>query len=291
MKAFHSFWTGPRRGRGHGALALPDHELVTLILSALEWQKHNGPIRMVTDSHGAALFARAGLSGLWSEPLDTSLDELDGTVDPIRFWAAGKLFALRRTDCPCVMLDTDLVVWRELGGLLGGGVVAAHREELSPSVYPEPASAFRLAEGYAFPEAWDFSLPAANTAFLYMPDAALSAYYTDAAFAFMRALRATDADTTVTMCFAEQRLLPMCAKAMGVTVNYLLDDRDLDGQEIATHLWGYKRELAASPERRAAYCVRCVRRIVSDFPAWEDVLAKNAQIGKYLALLRAGSVV
>lgn len=285
MKAFHAFWSAPNRERNSGRVVLTDYELLTLMLSALKWREKNGPIRMVTDSTGAAYFERAGLGKLWSEPIDTGLDRMERALDPTLFWAAGKLEALRQANAPCVMLDTDMILWENVDALLTGSVVAAHREALLPDVYPEPSEVFSLDSGYAFPRSWDFSLPAANTAFLYLPRDDLRQYYTEEAFRFMRALRSTDAGPVVTMCFAEQRLLPMCAAEYGVAVRTLLSEHALDEQSFVTHLWGHKGELARSGERRMEYCLGCVLRILRDFPEWESVLAENVQTRGYLESL------
>lgn len=282
MRVFHAFWSAPNRLRNGGGIVFPDYELLTMMLSALTWREKNGSIRMVTDDAGAAFFACAGLDALWDGGLDASLDALPPSLDARLFWAAGKLEALRRTEAPCVMLDTDLILWNCVDAFCTDGVTVAHREALAPEVYPDPRTAFLLEEGYVFPPEWDFSLPAANTAFLYLPDNALKRYYTDEAFRFMSALRSPDADPTVAMCFAEQRILPMCAAAKGYAVRSLLDERALDEQSLATHLWGEKRALAASPERRVAYCLGCVTRILHDFPAWTNVLAQNEQTRRYL---------
>lgn len=265
---------------------MPDYELLTMMLSALKWRQLCGPITMVTDSAGAAFFARAGLAELWSEPPDTLLDGIDAELDPLRFWAAGKLHALRSTSAPCVMLDTDMVIWENICPWLADDLVAAHREPLHPAVYPDPRMVFKIAQDYVYPSEWDFTVPAANTAFLYMPDDAFKTYYVDSAFAFMRALRNLDVDPTVSMCFAEQRVLPMCAAARGVTLHTLLDLFALDDQRFVTHLWGHKGELAASPESRVRYCLGCVLRILSDFPEWEGALAENPQTRHYLDSVR-----
>ena len=282
MKAFHAFWSAPNCLRGGGEIVFPDYELLTMMLSALKWRQKNGSIRMVTDSAGAAFFARAGLDGLWDDGIDTLLDGLDAALDARIFWAAGKLEALRRVEAPCVMLDTDLILWEDIGARCSGGVTVAHREALLPDVYPDPRTAFSLDPGYAFPREWDFSIPAANTAFLYLPDDALRRCYVDEAFRFMCALRDRGVDPTVAMCFAEQRILPMCAAAKGFAVHALLHERALDDQAFATHLWGYKRALSESPERRVEYCLTCVARLLRDFPGWADVLAKNSQTRPYI---------
>ena len=71
---------------------------------------------------------------------DTVPDDLDG-IDPEMFWAAGKLLALRQMDAPCAMIDTDLIVWSKPE--FGRDIIAAHREDLNPDVYP-PLEYFRL---------------------------------------------------------------------------------------------------------------------------------------------------
>jgi hypothetical protein len=285
MKAFHSFWSAPNRTRHGGAIFLPDYELLTLMLSALKWREQNGEITMVTDSAGAAYLRRAGLGRLWSAGIDTRLDRMEPSPDPRRFWAAGKLWALRGESAPCVMLDGDLIVWEPLGGRLGSAAVAAHREALDPAVYPDPRAAFALAADYDFPSAWDFTVPAVNTAFLYLPDDGFKTRYTDAAFAFMRALE-NDVDPTVSMCFAEQRILPMCARAEGAALETLLQEDALDDQTAVTHLWGHKRALEHDPARRVEYCLRCTARLLSDFPEWVDVLSANDETRRYVTELR-----
>ena len=282
MDAFHTFWSKPNRLRHGGRVAAEDCEVLTMILSALKWQEKNGAVRMVTDRAGAAFFKSLSLENLWSAPIDESLEDMDESVDAELFWAAGKLEALRRVSAPCVMLDTDLIVWQPLSEKLGGNVVAAHREPLNPTVYPDPRRAFGMARDYAFPTQWDFSLLPVNTAFLYMPDDAIRRAYTDAAFRFMAALR-RGAGAVATMCFAEQRILPMCAAASGAQVDTLLREDALDGQELATHLWGAKRTFAADVRAGTAYCVRCALRIERDFPRWGAALAANDRFGMYFA--------
>jgi hypothetical protein len=285
MRAFHSFWSAPNRARHGGRLVLTDYELLTMMLSALKWREKNGKIAMVTDTAGAAFLRRAGLERLWDAGVDTRLDGMDPGLDPRLFWAAGKLWALQGERAPCVMLDSDLIVWEGLGGRLGSAVVAAHWEALNPAVYPDPRAAFVLADGYRFPEAWDFTLPAANTAFLYLPEDGFQARYVDAALTFMRALRG-DLDPTVSMCFAEQRILPLCATAEGAAMDVLLPEGALDGQSLVTHLWGHKRALEADPARRIEYCLRCTARILSDFPEWADTLAILPETNRYLTKLQ-----
>ncbi len=280
MQAFHSYWSRPARVVNWGEIAFPDYELLTMMLSALTWRAHNGPIRMITDSAGAQFFTRAGLAGLWDR-LETGLDGVPEDIDPYLFWAAGKLYALKSMPCPCVMLDTDLIIWKGLEIPEALDVAAAHGEGLYPDVYPDPAG-FSLKPGYRFPAEWDFTLNAANTAFLYLRDGAFRDYYVNCAISFMRGVNGDGLDPTKAMCFAEQRLLPMCAKAKGRQLGCLLDLERADSQDLATHVWGHKQALRQSGPLREAFCMRCVRRLLRDFPDSRDMIAGCAALSKYL---------
>ncbi len=280
MEAFHSYWTRPSRVVNWDEIVFPDYELLTMMLSALKWRELNGPIRMITDSSGAKFFERGGLTGLW-DALSAELDRVPEDIDPFLFWAAGKLYALSSMPCPCVMLDADLIIWKSLEIPPEVDVAAAHGEELYPDVYPDPGH-FSLKAGYSFPEDWDFALNAANTAFLYIRDVEFRDYYTGSAISFMRGVEGRGLDPTCAMCTAEQRLLPMCAKAKGRRLAYLLDPARSEGQDFVTHVWGQKRAMRESEPLRRAFCVKCVRRLLRDYPAWGDVIARNRDLSRYL---------
>ena len=265
MEAFHSFWSEPNKGRNGGSIRIPDYEQLTAILSALEWRRHNGPIRMITDTEGLHFLEAAGLAPFWDR-IETTLDTLSGRADPYLFWAAGKLFALQEMPSPCVMLDTDLIVWGNVDQLLAGSrIAAAHAEPLMPQVYPD-ASVFRLKDGSHFPKEWDFTLDAANTAFLFLRDAGFKKKYTEAALEFLGHVSPEGLNPVTAMCFAEQRILPMCAAAAGLRVDFLTTMEEADEQELLTHTWGFKQVMEELAEPRDQFCMRCVRRIAVSHP-------------------------
>ncbi len=288
MEAFHSFWSEPGRCRNGGNIRFPDYEQLTAILSALEWQKHNGPVRMITDPEGAEFFEEIGIYSLWNR-IDATLNGVKDSIDPFLFWAAGKLFALKSMPVPCVMLDTDLIVWKNVDALLTADVVAAHPEELNQEVYPDLRTG-RLKRAYRFPEDWDFSLPAANTAFLYIRDEEFRDYYVNHAISFIREAEREGLNPVTAMCFAEQRTLPMCAAAKGRRLAYLMDDLwETDEQEFVTHTWGFKQVMEDLPEAREQFCLRCVRRIVKEFPERAAMLEKCRDLKQYYETVREGS--
>ena len=280
MEAFHSFWSEPNRGRNNGEVRFADYEQLTAILSALEWQKHNGEVRMITDSEGAEYFKKNGMDVFWNR-IDVSLDGLKGNIDPFLFWAAGKLYALKTMPAPCVMLDTDLIIWKNTDWVSGFDVVAAHYEELYEDVYPDK-SIFKLKPGYSFPKEWDFSVDAANTAYLYIKDAYFKDYYVNSAIEFFNNVEIDGLNPVTAMCFAEQRVLPMCAAAWGKSIGYLLElDEDAEEQETVTHIWGFKQLLDDMPEARHGFCMRLVNRIMTEFPERREDLARCTELRKY----------
>lgn len=257
----------------------PDFEILTSILSVLKWQEHNGPVKLITDTQGALFFQYLGMGELWDE-IDVSLDRIPSDIDPFLFWAAGKLYALQTMDLPCVMLDTDLIVWKKLADLEKYELITAHAEGLNPYVYPHH-SIFQLQNDYQFPKEWDFSLDAANTAFLYIKDSAFRDYYVEQALSFFRNVGTDGLNPVTAMCFAEQRILPMCAAAKNVPITYILNLNQPNAQDLLTHTWGFKQIMRERPEVREDFCRRCIERIRKDFPERESLLINNPVLKKY----------
>ena len=115
MQAFVSNWTRPYAVRcPDRPYQMTDFDLLTTVLSALVWRRENGSIRMITDDTGAQYYRSLGLTDLWDGGIFTYLNDIPSTIDPCTFWAAGKLYALAATPAPCVMLDTDFIVWHSL---------------------------------------------------------------------------------------------------------------------------------------------------------------------------------
>lgn len=275
MDAFHANWTRPFFAFNGRTEYMPeDFEILVTMLSALMWRRTNGGIRMVTDKAGAQCYQKLGMEPLWDLGVSDALEGMQAEgIDPFLFWAAGKLFALRMQQTPCVMLDTDFIVWTPLSQFVAQLPLAAiHREALYPDVYPDK-DFFDMDEGYAFDEAFDWKALACNTALCYFGDEGLKDAYISEAVRFMKHLRACP-DRVASMVFAEQRLLAMCAKRRGVPIASIMDLAHADprNQRLFTHVWGYKDDIREREECRRAFCVRCVCRILRDFPRYEGML-------------------
>ena len=261
LAAFHVLWTKPSvvSARPFG---MTDSEILTMIISALMWQKLNGTIKLYTDNTGYAFIEKHGLLHLWNGGVDAELLEMNNyPIDPEIFWAAGKLIALEVQKAPCVMLDTDLIIMRPLYELLAQtAITALHPERLEADVYLCPAL-LKQADGFAFPSYYNWEVLPANTAFLYIRDESFRDFYLRESKRFMFFNMERPMEFVSQMVFAEQRLLSICANYRGLTVNHLLPDPFLCSNETVIHLWGFKRMLRENANLQAVYCQQLIKTI------------------------------
>lgn len=268
MDAFHISSFAPAKTKGKTAVKIEDFDLYCTALSALAWRKFNGKITICCDSVFADYYEKIGFLPLWDEVKVNVSDDLEG-INPAMFWAGGKLLALREMNAPCVMIDTDFIVWRTLS--FGDEIIAAHREEISDDIYP-PLDFFAV-KNHVIPDFSETVLPL-NTAFLYVPDNDFKNFYTSQAIAFMKS--AVDCDDYLKyMVFAEQRMLAMCADFTETPVKTLLDKDSLHfPQSDFTHLWGAKQVMRDNPALRADFVEKCKTRINRDFPEYSYIIEK-----------------
>lgn len=283
MRAFHSNWTKPFFCKHKGEYYIEDFEILTTILSALQWRKHNGEIQMVTDKVGADYYRQLGIERIWDLGIDESLEsEMRIELDPATFWAAGKIYALKKQNMPCVMMDTDFIVWQNINEELQNHRMSViHREVLEENIYPG-SDRLLVDEHYEYPIGWDWSVEACNTAFSYFGYKWFKDYYVSEAIRFMEAARGKD--PLIYMVFAEQRLLAMCAEEKHIDLYALSNTEDLfhSKQKCFTHVWGYKRYIRSSPQIRERFCKRCIKRIKEDFPDEYTLLYQIDSLKSYL---------
>lgn len=265
MNAIHIASSAPAFAKGVEALRSEDFDLYCMTFSALYWRKFNGEITMCCDSRSAEYYKRIGITDIWSNIKICIADDLEG-IDPLMFWAGGKLLALREVTAPVVMIDTDFIVWKKLE--FGDEIIAAHRENISDGIYP-PLDFFR-AGTHIIPDFSETVLPL-NTAFLYIPDNDFKEFYTGQAIAFMKSAARCD-DYLKYMVFAEQRLIAMCADYTRTPVRTLLDEDNLFyPQSDFTHLWGAKQAMRDHPELRGEFVWKCRKRLISEFPEYSYI--------------------
>ncbi len=258
---------------------MQDFDMLTVILSVSAFQKYNGPTRMYADEAACKYLKKNGLEKMFERgivPMD-----VPGDIDPKVYWAAGKLVALGMEELPSVMIDTDLVIWRNIREWLGNsGIAVIHREQLNPEIYPSP-DFFQLDESYHFPEGADFAVLPANTAMLYIRDPDFRDFYVSESLRFMHHTKKTE-DNLCHMVFAEQRMLPICAAIRGLTVSsYVSRLEDLRFQDMFTHLWGHKNVLKFNMDEREAFCRRVMQRLKRDFPEGYEYACRIPELSIY----------
>ena len=278
MKAVHTL-----RTRGHGkGIFLHDFELFTMLLSALEWRRNNGAIKLVTDRIGAAYIHEHGISDAWDE-IEVILDEMDDLgIDEGGFWAGAKIFALSRQTAPCMMMDLDFILWQPMDfAHYGSDLAVIHREEIQPSIYPSKKF-FKFRDGWRLPDWLDWTVRPCNGAFVYFGSQRFIQTYTSFALTFMQRADAV-VDRLCYMLFAEQRWMAMCAAHLSVPIHAFSSLKGLfDGrQKYFTHIWGSKQRLRDQPQEAAAFCHTCAERLRHDFSEFTEQLAHHAWGSQY----------
>lgn len=277
MNAIHINWTKPFMNKFNRPYEVEDFEILTSILSALKWREKNGSITMITDSVGKEYYEKTGLDVIW-DSVENALDDVD--VNPDVFWAAGKIFALSRQKAPVAMIDTDFIVWETINPDSLSDVTVIHYEDLYPDVYP-PKEHFNMKD-YSFDEDFDWRLKACNTAFCVIKNDDLLKYYTEQSIKFMRNTDEKD-DRLTYMVFAEQRLLPMCAKKLNKSVAAFSDLKRLfeNGENCFTHTWGMKQQMRDNGALRYDFCRRCINRIVHEYPHMYGIMKNIDNLKQY----------
>ena len=278
MKAIHTL----RARRPQAEFSLDDFELFTMLLSALEWRKHNGSIQLLTDAVSAAYLRAHGLSDAW-DAIAVILDDMDAMdIDEAVFWAGAKLYSLSRQTAPCVTLDLDFILWQPVDfSRYGNDLAVIHREDISPSVYPSQAF-FQFQDGWQLPDWLDWSLRPCNGALVYFGSQDFLHSYTSFALDFMQKA-AAGTDRLCYMVFVEQRWMAMCAAHRSVPIHALSSLAGLfDGrQKSFTHVWGSKQQMRDHPQEAAAFCRACARRLKRDFPDFAEKLEKEGWASHY----------
>jgi hypothetical protein len=281
--AFHVLWTKPVTINGK-YFSMNDAEILTMAVSALIWRKHNGSIKLYTDNAGYAFIRSMELSALWDGGIDTELlENNDYPIDPEIFWAAGKLIALEAQACPCVMLDTDLIVTQPIQQLLEPTTITAlHSEALNPEVYLQP-SLLKKPSGFNFPKDYNWNVLPSNTAFLYINNDSFKNFYLNESKRFMFQNIEKPTEMVSQMVFAEQRLLSICADRQHLPISHLLADPFSLSNSSVIHLWGFKNLLRQNKNVQAIYSKQLIEKFgeeLSIYPFFTLISAKINSINK-----------
>ena len=107
-------------------------------------------------------------------------------------------------------------------------------------------------------------------------------YYTDKSIEFMRHTSEQN-DRLAYMVFAEQRMLPMCAKKLNMSIMSFSDLNKLfkNGDNMFTHTWGMKQQMRDNAFLRADFCRRCIKRIIKDYPEMKNIIMNIENLKQY----------
>jgi len=288
MNYFHAFWTRPQfrstEEQETKEIALWDFEALTWLCSALEIGRHS-PIRLITDSRGLKFVQRTGLDWIYNGGISTVLDSVPDQINRTIFWAAGKIYACQAVDSPCVGLDPDAILWQPLAP--AAPVMALHQEDKTWSVYAVQREKYGWC-GFDS-DAWDWELEPFNLGVVYFESDALARSYAQTAIRFMTEFSAeaqrekfwgrSEADDFCdAMLFAEQRLLPMCMKRLGVKVEPIgrlqPNAPHLEHNPICCHLWTSKGSYRVCPEARLLYVNFLIDHLLGHYPEAQPTLAQ-----------------
>ena len=254
--------------------AVEPFELLTTALSALCWRRENGSICMVCDSRAVEYYASLGLDFLWDDGMHPLLDAMPDDINATAFWAAGKLYAVAAMKAPCVMLDTDLICWKNIDTLLDGVDAAAiHREDIIPSIYPDkarfPARAALISMNST--GRYSRSTPRCATsgatssaAITRIPPSASCARAAGGRHADLHGVRRAAAAHHVRR---KERYPHPGAFRPALAV------RRRSGR-IFTHIWGFKQQMREDPALYEDFCRRCAARLSRDFPDEAERIAQ-----------------
>jgi hypothetical protein len=307
VRAFHVISTAPECTHYHRPggerFYLKDFEILVTVLSALQWRRHNGSIKLYTDTIGAEHLRRLGLSFIWDDGIDTdTLENCTVNTSFNVFWGFARTVALEVEHAPCVVLDTDLIVWNDIHALIRAPFMALHSEfELLGTGVYVPREQLHTPPGYVWGR-WDWTVSPVNTAMIYFGRDDVRRFCAQEGLKYIRNnLPEREDGCPAHAVFVEQRLYPMCASRLGIQTEFFLRDYQLAGDWLAglpmvdgtandtfTHLWGYKQRLMEDAQECQRFCLRMTRRILTDFPALSDKLAAIPSIARYVEEVSTG---
>ena len=160
MLGIHVNYTIPSRGNDsiEKKYSQPDYDILTTILSALKWREHNGEIKLYTDVYGYKFYDSIGIIDIWNGGVDRNLNEyVSKKINPDFCWAVGKIYAIKEQKSPFCLMDTDLIVWENIGDLLNNrDVCCLHNESLEVTSIYKPIDFYKMKDNYVFDQKWDY---------------------------------------------------------------------------------------------------------------------------------------
>ena len=123
MLGIHCFFSQPvQQGRDVSGVyktyipgkIFSNYALYTMLLSALQWKKTNGNIKLYCDASVYEQLRQFRLLSCWDDIEVLRDDSVDRGINLQVFWSAVKFLVYERQYEPFVCIDTDLIVWKKL---------------------------------------------------------------------------------------------------------------------------------------------------------------------------------
>lgn len=288
-----------------------DFNLLTMIVSSLKMQSYGHYTKLYGDIYTIHKLEQLHLTDVWNFLDGTSLDKtIDKNVyDTLSFFNIGKFAILNMEKAPCMLMDTDLILWKNPHDLFRQKALFTHWEAIYPySKWYCSKDDLRLSAGYQLKPCWDFRLPATNTSILYFQNDSLKNYYCREALRFLKNNFISDESIHPELLFVEQRLFLMCLQEKGAlkftkpvidTVwnpakGYFTNKQaDLnwwsfyspDPSEHITHTWIAKKAMEGNQKYKNYYCCRLIEEIQKLSPSTLSELENLQMFERYFRLL------
>lgn len=313
MKGLYVNWRS-QRNNAFPQSEFEDFNLLTMIYSTLKFRSYGNTTKFYADEYTIKELEHLQLLDAWDQydysALGKEIHRLN--IDPSTFFSIGKFITLQLEDSPSMLIDIDLVLWQDPKYLTDNKkAVFTHWESVMPSTkWYCKKSELLLPDGFRLKSSWDFRLRAANTSVLYFSDNALKQYYVDQALRLMKNNPAINYPNRLCaeLYFAEQRLLPICAKELGMLGDiaplvdtvwspvkgiFIRQDKTLgnweffypDASRRVTHTWISKGHIAENKGYRYFYCCKMIDELLRMAPSYGKTLVQIDYLKKYFDML------
>lgn len=253
-------------------------EVLTMVLSCLNWKRHCGPIKLYCDQPFYDYIDDLDLLWLWDEIDTETIQNIPGDYDSNIYWAYAKVYINSLQTQPFASLDTDLYI---RGGFKEGDfdILFCNIEKCDNKFgYPPYHKMEEYNEHLIFDGVNDY---AANVALLVVNDLDFYKEYVNVVNEFVfnteKGPLEGSAQSSL-MTFTEQRIL------YGMLVDYnkkfdhhvegmydsgttLFEDEWFNANNL-THLWGWKHmwKLERNEHKRNKLTNELIEEVMNDFP-------------------------
>lgn len=301
LKGIHVWWTKPAMKKMVNYY-MPDHQLITLMLSALYWKKYYGEIVLYTDKRMVEFLKKTGIYDLhlWDEINTDIVENIPNVINPYIYWAGAKLFVAKELKPPFVMIDVDLYFEKYYEFDYNMDLIFFHFEDMIYPHYPPPKLFIK-----EYPNI-NMNIPkyATNVAVLFINNKKLLEEYTYHAIKFMcnkhhNNIKDFD-DFYVRILFVEQVLLPIILhnsdnnyktkpiiKDIYITLNNAEQQfvRNKYGEsniyseilDKINHVWGFKNNINTMAKSYFNFMVEHIKKL-KNYPTAYDTFLNARKI-------------